>query len=81
MLIDCELVEKEVKALKEKLNEEAEENVDVTIDEVLDNIKNKLNTSNYNNTIICNIYPRQLTFEIEYSKIKNITNKSPGSIL
>lgn len=81
LLIDCEIVEKEVKALKEKLNEETEENIDVNIDEVLENIKKKLNTNTYNNAIICNIFPRQLSFEIEYSKIRNITNKSPGSIV
>jgi len=81
MLLDFEAIEKEVKTLKEKSEEENEENKDVSIDEVLENIKNKLNTSTSNNSIICNIFPRQLTFEIEFNKIKNIINKSPGSIV
>lgn len=83
LLIDCEVVEKEVRAKKEKLNEEADEKTEeitVTQEEVYLSVKNKLNNNTSSSSIIYNL-PKSVSAEVEYTKFKEIVNKSPGSVI
>lgn len=57
LFVDCENVEKEVKAKKEKLNEEADDKdkqdeITTSIDEIYRNIKQKLSINDKVNAII-----------------------------